>query len=159
MQITSRTRLAQLNDVSDTIDVLREFFDNSPFQDFHFDEKKVRALCEYAIVDPKRMILIVSVDDNDKIVGLLAGRIDEAPFSDDKVAIETAWYIKPEFRHGRRAIELFDAFEAWARAVGAVYLYYGTLVEMPKVDNDALDRFYRHQGCRPVERGYVKRLI
>lgn len=158
MKISEKTRVATLNDIPELLVLLREFFDMSPFKDFAFSEEKVRILLEYAIIDPKTAIVIVSVDDDGHVQGLIAGRTDTAPFSDAKTALELAWFIRPAFRKGSRAFELFDAFEAWARAVDADYTYYGNLKELPDVNDDLIDRFYKHRGCRPVERGYIKRL-
>jgi hypothetical protein len=163
MQLTEHTRLATLDDMPELLKIAREFFLASPFSDFPFNEAKVRKLLEFAIIDHKRAVVIVATDENDTPQGIIAGRADEAPFSDAVAAIEMAWYLRPAYRKAKRAFDMLAGFEAWSRAIGASYIYYGLLRpvlpnEVAEKDNEALDRLYKHQGARPVEAGYIKKL-
>jgi GNAT superfamily N-acetyltransferase len=157
MKISRTCRVANLDDIPVVIPLLKEFFDQSSFKDFQFDEAKVRLLCETAVVDPKRYIIILSMD-KEEVVGLIAGKLDVAAFSSDIAAIEMAWYVKPEYRKGKRAFELLDSFDAWAEAAGAAYVYYGMLKDPVAPEHETkLDRLYKHRGFRPAEAGYIRK--
>lgn len=161
MKISDTCRTATLEDVPDIIDLTKEFFHQTPYAEFEFDfsEAKVRRLAEACIINPKEAVVLMSVDkDTGANVGLIAGRLDTSPFSDEKVAIEVCWYVRPEYRKGKRAFELLDAFEAWAKAAGAGYTYYGLMRETDAPPAGPVEKIYRHRGCKPSEAGYVKNL-
>lgn len=83
--------------------------------------------------------------------GVLIAAAAEHPFGAGLIAKETVWYITPSAR-GRSAIKMLDAYEAWARGVGCVYVGMASLI-----GND-VSGLYRRRGYAPVETHFMKPL-
>lgn len=84
-------------------------------------------------------------------VGLLMAATFEHPFGAGRWAKESVWYIAPEAR-GRSAIQMLDAYEAWAREQGC------TTVGMASLASNDVSRLYERRGYAAVETHFVKPL-
>lgn len=62
---------------------------------------------------------------NQRIIGLAVGSAVPFYFSKKMTAILNYWYVLPEYRGTRSAMELLRAFEKWARSIGATRIYVG----------------------------------
>lgn len=81
---------------------------------------------------------------------LMASTLDH-PFGAGKWAKETVWYIAPEAR-GRSALQMLDAYEAWAREQGCV------TIGMASLATNDVSRIYGRRGYAPAETHFVKSL-
>jgi GNAT superfamily N-acetyltransferase len=71
-----------------------------------------------------------------------------------RVAQETFWYVEPEYRKNGVGEALFNTFEQWAKAKGAVTLVMATVGDKPS--NKKVHDLYLKQGFLPLERHYFK---
>lgn len=83
--------------------------------------------------------------------GVLMAKTFEHPFGAGKWAKETVWYIAPEAR-GRHALQMLDAYEAWAREQGC------SAIGMASLAPNDVSRIYGRRGYVPVETHFVKSL-
>lgn len=79
---------------------------------------KVRALLEHLIASPTAGVLFVTRSEG-RVVGGFAGGISPHLFSEDLVAFDYAFFVKPGARHGMRSAALVQAFVIWAKRRGA----------------------------------------
>lgn len=83
--------------------------------------------------------------------GALMAMTFEHPFGAGKWAKETLFYIAPEAR-GRAALQMLDAYEAWAREQGC------TTIGMASLASNDVSRIYERRGYAPAETHFVKAL-
>jgi GNAT superfamily N-acetyltransferase len=107
-----------------------------------YNPAKVEFLARHVIADPEGGALVAEKDG--KIIGMMAGFVAPHWFSDDLIASDYTFYVKPEHRRkGRAALMLVRAFEEWAAAHGAVSIVPGTSTQ---IDADSTARFYEKLG-------------
>ena len=87
----------------------------------------------------------------DPAQGVLMASTFEHPFGAGKWAKETVWYIAPEAR-GRAALQMLDAYEAWAAEQGC------TTIGMASLATNDVSRIYERRGYAPAETHFVKSL-
>lgn len=146
-------RHATLEDTQEILRLGREAFKDLPSV-FRLDTKKAVALIERFIVDgPKEDLFVLVSYDGDKVVGAIGGYAFEPLFSTQKVATECFWFLEKEYRGGRRALDMMEAYEYWARLVGCDAIQYGMFTE--GVD---LSGIYDKIGAKLVEKIYIKEL-
>lgn len=85
------------------------------------------------------------------VQGALMAVTFEHPFGAGRWAKETVWYIEPDAR-GRAAIQMLDAYEAWAREQGC------TTIGMASLASNDVSRIYERRGYAPAETHFVKAL-
>lgn len=83
--------------------------------------------------------------------GVLMAATFDHPFGAGKWAKESVWYIAPEAR-GRSALQMLDAYEAWAREQGCV------VIGMASLATNDVSRIYERRGYAPAETHFVKPL-
>ncbi len=71
------------------------------------------------------------------------------------MAIELAWWVKPEHRGSRVAIELMKAYEAWARQNSVRILVMAALTDS---DGERVGQIYERLGFKKYETSYAKEL-
>lgn len=81
--------------------------------------------------------------------GVLMARTFEHPFGAGKWAKESVWYVTPDAR-GRSAIQMLDAYEAWAREQGC------STIGMASLESNDVSRLYARRGYVPVETHFLK---
>jgi len=99
----------------------------------------------------------VRVSERDgAMCGFLAGLVAPfKPWADEKCAIEILFYVAPEHRRSRIALDLLDDFAAWGRARGCgIMAISANLV----AGDERVGRLYERLGFRPVETAYLNRL-
>jgi len=103
------------------------------------------------VVDPKFFFHVV--EEEDTLVGFLAGAINTTLFSNDVTGIELGWYLQPESRDGRTALKLLKAFEEWCVDKGCRH------ISIADIDTlQSLAPLYERKGYRLTEKTYVKEL-
>jgi hypothetical protein len=83
--------------------------------------------------------------------GMLMARAYEHPFGAGLWAKETVWFIAPEAR-GRAALQMLDAYEAWARGLACVS------IGMASLASNDVSRIYERRGYRTAETHFLKAL-
>jgi GNAT superfamily N-acetyltransferase len=148
-------KIADYSDFKPIFDMAGRFQQASPYTELTYDEGKVVELIDSFLTgDRTQKIIILGLKDQEP-VGMIAGVVNEMLFSHDLIASELMWWVEPEHRGSRLSIQLLDAYEEWARRVGA------KVVQLSSVNTDhadKLDRLYRHRDYNLVERGYIKGL-
>lgn len=125
----------------------------SPYGPLDTDIHKIRASVEEALnKDKKESIILLSYSEDPKEkgpIGILVGNIQEFPFSRDKQAFENIWYVLPKYRKNKVGLELFNAFEYWAKKLGVKVIHSA----YPSKD---LEEFYTSKGYKTLEYVYYK---
>jgi len=148
-------KIATWDDYFDIQDMCKNFAEHSPYTDIQLDINKLNSVVENILNGDKAKAIILLYLKNDKPIGMLAGITAEMTLNYDKLAHELIWWIEPEHRGGRAAIELFKAFEFWAKKVGCKQVQM-SLVETehaPKVE-----KMYTKFGYKPTERAFLKEI-
>jgi len=93
----------------------------------------------------------VFVVDIEIVVGVIALVLVTQPMSGETIATELVWWVDPNARGGRAALELLAAAETWAKLNGA------TRLQMI-APSDKVCRFYEKLGFDRVEVAYMRTL-
>lgn len=145
-------RLATVDDVPEFLRMARLFHHTSPYSGIPFSEDRILQYFEIALQNPLSVICILSEQDGD-VRGMICGVCDAPPFSDLKVATELAWWMDEEYRHSRDSLDLFKAYEEWARRAGASLCQMALLSSSPD-----LTKLYERSGYQLTERTFLKEL-
>ncbi len=87
----------------------------------------------------------------DPAQGVLMAMTFDHPFGAGKWAKESVWYIAPSAR-GRSALQMLDAYEAWARQQGCA------TIGMASLASNDVSKLYERRGYAPAETHFVKAL-
>lgn len=147
-------RHATLNDIPYCIELAKKLAKGSPIEAIDINVKKVREKLEAFIINAGRDFLCLVSYDGDKVVGVIAAYAFEPLFSDDKIACEVLWYLEPEYRKGRRGIDMMKAYEYWANMVGCKVVQYGWLASSP----EGMKKLYELTGAELSEQIYYKKV-
>ena len=141
---------ASQSDIPKIIELARKFHAVSGYENIEFDEETVEN------------ILITSIDQglcpigvvDGKIVGFLAGLAYPAILNANvMVGTEIAWWVEPEFRGKKIAIQLLLRAEENARAKG---LYCWSMMCLEKLNADGLENIYERLGYEKAEPTYLR---
>ena len=95
---------------------------------------------------------MVLENKDDKIIGLLAGKIINEPTNNSKVFQEIIWYTAKAYR--RHGLSLLKEMENWCRDKGIMAMI---MVRMGNSMPEKVARFYERIGYRHMECHYLKR--
>jgi len=116
---------------------------------FAFDAPAAEFVFASSLEAPARLVLIL---DDGRPRGILLAEAADHPFGCFRIATERIWWVDPEAR-GPEAIEMLDAYEAWAREQSC------KLINMACLGTDpVLARLYRRRGFKPAETHFLKAL-
>jgi len=127
-------------------------------RDFHaasgipvpFSAAYANSLFTTTLSDENRLCLVYA--PGDVAQGVLAAQVTQLAIASVKAATEIMWWIEPAHR-GRAAIQMLEAYEAWARERGCQF------ANMVGLGNDPEPaRLYERRGYTPAERHFVKQL-
>jgi hypothetical protein len=144
-------RPATIADIDPIVEMARPFLDYSMFADHTQinDDDLIQALCN--LLD--NGIILVAEKDS-KIIGALCGMMSQFWFSPKtKVAIELGWWIQEEHRSGMSAVRLLNAFEDWAKNMGASVV---SLSDLRVADDYPAGKLFNKLGYSVVERAHLK---
>jgi GNAT superfamily N-acetyltransferase len=131
------------------------FADASPYKDITVDPEKMEELISDILEgDGTKSIIVLGLVD-DTPVGMVAAAASEMLLNREFIAQEIIYWIEPEHRGGKLALELMKAYEFWALKVGCTY------TQMSLVETDQalkVARLYERKGYTPIERGFLKRV-
>ena len=141
--------IATQEDKEDILDLLHEFFLESPYRGEVFEEDKVSTLVDRYISDLDKLILLSKKDGES--TGIVVGHCHEFLFNHSKICTETVWFVKEGHRKGSVGIRLKKAFEYWAfEVMGAEKL------AMSHLNTPRIGRFYEKNGFTKLEETYLK---
>lgn len=146
-------KIATWDDFFDIRDMLEKFSKNSPYKDIKLDVNKMESLIEGILNGDKNKAIILLYIANERPVGILVGMKTEMNLNYDSLAHELIWWVDPNHRGGRAGIELFKAFEFWAKKIGC------KMVQMSLVETEdatKVQKIYTKFGYKPTERAFIK---
>lgn len=85
--------------------------------------------------------------DGDELLGFLYGVKTVPPFTDDAIAADLYFVVKPTYRGSVAAISLIANFRSWAVSVGAKKLM---LSQSTGIEVDKTRKLYEHLGMKIV---------
>jgi hypothetical protein len=114
------------SDTEEVVKLARINWAESRFQWLPFDETKIRANLARMIEAPATSnCAIVARNNTGRLVGYLAGSIEEYFFCRARIASSVFLFVDPAERGGRAALRLVLAFRQWAINRDAVEMYIG----------------------------------
>ena len=113
---------------------------------FAFSMRHAVAVASAHIADPDKLALVTDG-------GMLLAATQQHPFADVKYAMETVWWVDPDVRGGRLAIQMLRDYEEWARSQGCAFIQMAALATFPRAG-----KIYERCGYRPTETHYLKEL-
>lgn len=144
-------KLASHEDIETVVRLAVTFIRQSPYKNEPMDEGEVRELIRLMLTDKNKGIIVLLMKD-DLPVGFIGGLLTKMFFSKDMMASEIFWWVDPQYRT-RKSLMLKEAFEFWAKRVGARY------IAMSSPANDTrVSRFYERTGYENIENAYLKRV-
>lgn len=144
--------VANESNEDEAVDLLHLFFSSTNYKEDNWDEVKVRDIYRGLLKDTENSLVLLMERDG-KIVGILAATCAEMLFSFERVAAELAWYVHPEYRTSKESWKMVKAFEWWAKnKVGATY------TSMAHLGNEKLSKLYEKRGYSKQEEVYLRRL-
>lgn len=150
--IEKYVRLANPDDATRVVDLMRKFHKDSPYRAIRFEPGKSKDFILGVVKgNIRNHVCLVGLSD-DKVIGFIVGAVGETPFSSVKIASELGWFVEREHRGTKASYLLFKAYEDWAYRVGASVIQSAYLPEI----TEGLDEFYKKQGYRPVEQSFIK---
>lgn len=150
---TDTLRLASLDDIPYLLDLAKTQYETSGWDMIPVDYTKARQMFEKFVIEGQKEAMVLISHDKGKAVGVMAAYAFTPLFSNSKVAVEVLWYLEPEYR-GRRGVDMKQAFEYWAKLIGAEFVQYGVLSTSP----DGLEKLYQRDGMHKSETVYIKKL-
>jgi GNAT superfamily N-acetyltransferase len=93
----------------------------------------------------------IVLEEDDEVVGFLAGATNSPLFSRDKIGVELGWYVHPEHRDGHSAIKLMVSFEQWCKKQRCKYI---TMCDIHTLQD--LQPLYERRGYVLTEKSYMK---
>lgn len=141
-------RLATQEDYLDLMLLSKEFlreYDTKYSIDLTVLSESIKSMIE----DENFLVLVL--EKNGRVEGLLCAACGSPFFSKDKVASELAWFLTKEARGQKESTLLLDGYEEWARFMGCKFV---TMVDIDSLNN--LRPLYESRGYKLTEKTYVK---
>lgn len=102
---------------------------------------------------PVTGVILIEEGEDGLINGALGGMVHRDIYGEALIAEELFWFMRPDTRGG--GVRVYRAFEAWAKARGAVSMQMVHLLDsMPA----KVARFYHAVGFKAAETRYIKSL-
>jgi GNAT superfamily N-acetyltransferase len=108
---------------------------------------------KYMDMMEKGLAHILVLEDEGIIKGAIGFIVSNDLHEDLKVAVETFWFVAPEFRGGGKA--LVDAFEAKAVELGCKRT---AMIHLADLFPESLEAFYTKRGYKLAEKHYIKKV-
>lgn len=139
-------------DIGNCVELGKLLHNESPYYGrSEFNESKLYRLAELCINDPN-YCCFVAQDNDDNIIGMIAGVIGTHFFSDCKYSTDITFFVRPESRGSTAALRLLTAFCIWSEAMGCDEIRCGVSTG---IRIDAADRIYKKFGFKEEGRLYV----
>lgn len=99
--------------------------------------------------------VIIGLFDGDTIVGGLGAVKCPEINSGEMMAVECWWHVQKPYRSRGWGLRLLDAYERWARKIGAKKV---CMIHLVNLQPEKLGALYESRGYRKVEVNYIKEL-
>lgn len=154
--ISKYLRLATDKDIGVLVQMTKNFIKStSEYRSIEISHKKLYDTITGIVKgDQTQGVALIALKEG-KPVGMILGAANSPLFSEQKIAMELAWYIEPKHRKSRASLLLFRAYEDWAYRVGCDYVQ---MAYLSNTSNELLDQLYRRQGYTQVEVSYMKEI-
>ncbi|MBI5329540.1 MAG: GNAT family N-acetyltransferase [Betaproteobacteria bacterium] len=138
-----KIRLAEKADAAAVLALGRLMHEESRFRAYPLNPVKSMQLFDELLGHPGRAILLLAVQEDGAVTGMLGGYLTGLFFADAVVAQEQVFYVHPEARGGAAALKLLLAFRAWTEKQGAAEIHIGV---SSGIDLDRFDRLMQRLG-------------
>ena len=132
----------------------KEHHKESDWSEVEHNDVKAKQYFDVAITDPNYFAIIVEEDD--KRIGFMAGRILEYPFSEETFARELDLYVEPKHRNGMAGIFMMKKFIEWATVKKAREVLFE-----PRLSDGAIKKFdamAKRLGMEHLANAYRRKL-
>lgn len=147
-------KIATIDDLDQVVPMCEAFVKESPYHKNRYDLEKIKKTAEHLLTQPKETAIVILAQHETDTVGFLVGIITEELFSNSRIAAELVYWVAPDWRKGfSYGRDLLDAYEFWARKIGATYITLGSLSTNPRIDT-----LYKRRGYNKTEHSFVKEL-
>lgn len=146
-------RVANEDDLSDIYILGKQFAKESGNGFLGWNSTKVKASLEDVIAREDFGAFVLCKGEN--VVGMFICFATPCFFSDKIQAVEIAWYVEPEHRGSRKAVEMLNWFEEWGKHMGAVCV---NMVNLDMLNPEKVAKMYKKRGYRIAENTFVKEL-
>jgi len=145
-------RQATIDDLPKLEPLAREFYSSSRFLK-DFDIERFSSVWASWMNLGVGAIYLLLPDESGPIAGCLGAYVYPEPYSGSIVATEFFWYVSRDHRgHG---LDLYYAFEEWARERGASQIRMAHLCDLMP---EGMKVLYGELGMEPIETTYAKDL-
>lgn len=139
-----RIEHAKILDIPELLEIAVQFWNESPsYQQRPINLNKVKTQLQTLILYPSQGCVLVVLDDEDNILGVFMGGLQEEWQSDSLMAFDYCLFVRPENRGGRAAYLLIKSFIEWAKEQGATWIQCGTATQ---INTDKTISFYKKFG-------------
>lgn len=148
--LQSNILLLGTESIDDIVLLVGEAYQDLPYP-LAFEPRRVQ---EFLNACPN-LLMLGLVRSDGELLGVLLGLKTLLSTSFSPVATELLWYVKPEYRRGKYALQMVREFEKWAEAEGC------HMISMGNMANDSMDRtgkFYERLGYKLSEQTFYKDL-
>jgi len=102
------------DDIAAVVVLGYQMHQESVYRDFDYNPIKSGNMVHRFISNPDKFFAYVGFANGD-YTGVLLGSIGEHYFGTDLIASDTLWYVSPQSRGSRVALQLLHTFERWAK--------------------------------------------
>jgi len=143
-----KIRVCEAIDIEPSLPLVAMFYEESLKEyGLTFSTEALQKVMEEHVKAKSSLVML----QDDMLVGVIAGKIANVPFSDYKIFQETLWYVLPKYRgHG---LKLFRECEKYCKSIGISSIVMGN---MANLNAEKMDKFYYSQGYKLMEKMYVK---
>lgn len=106
------------------------------------------------LIDTSKNIVILSCDNQGIPKGMVGMSLQPLGFTNHLVSTEIAWWVEPEHRSSRMALDMFKAAEDWSLRVGADFIQFVSL----STSEGSVDKFYTRMGYTMTEKAFLKEI-
>lgn len=138
-------RHANKRDLPEMIRIIKELHQASSYRDIHLSEIKSANFLSRCIGEEDRLTL-AAISEAD-LIGILIAEIDWYFFSEQKLAVDVLFYVRPSFRGSRAAVQLVREYKNWAIEKGAREICLSTTTG---VEPDRTAKFFSRNGFNIV---------
>lgn len=149
-----KLRIATIDDRKELLDMAQELYKASPYNRGSLDINQVWHNLGVWIEDKQSKVAVVATSDSNHPLGFILGFVVPSVFNSDLIAYELAWWTKPEYTRNGVAFSLLEAYEAWAKKVGATYVAVNRFGQHPL--GEKIDSRLKERGYKIAEYSFMK---
>ena len=146
-------RKANINDIHTLLVLCQKMHEEGSYKGIVLSRKKLEQFFRQKIINEDSLVLVWQ--DKKEICGFFVADIVEYFFSEDRLAVDTLFFIIKDMRKKRGAKRLLDAYMNWARLFDIKEIALSTT---NGVEIERLERLYRKLGFEKVGVMYKKEI-